>query len=330
MNNQRKELKKQAIEFLIEKGLLIPFDENLELYHGRVRKIEDKSEWKVDSNYNSSYVNNVYGIPMLSTADRKTASDFAIRNKEDSGKDNYISEIHKIVSSDKNALIFNKSFDFSNLNEEERKMITTALMRVSNYEISQLSPSKFEDRDSYVKVYEILKRICISNNYQYISEENVNDVIRCLNNENKRQLVRQIAGAMNAKLLFIYKPEFLMKKFGFEKELSKRTWFEIEGNGITKRYPLNQEYVSSLLINNNIIGIRSIVDSARLSKKIIGYYFFDLDKINTEKAIGDRYQSVINEFGEITKLLSDFIENENMIEFFKTSSPEETINYIKG
>ncbi len=84
--------RQQAIDELRRLGVLIPFDDNLKLYHGRAVK-EDDDEWKVEPQYQGAGYENIYRVPAFSTGSDKVAMGFAVkRAREQNDKINDIKE----------------------------------------------------------------------------------------------------------------------------------------------------------------------------------------------------------------------------------------------
>ena len=77
----RKDDIQSAIKVLMDLGLLVKFDDSLELYHGRVGRSGE--EWSVDPNFtnadNSTGNRNVNSISALNASDQETAEEFATK-----------------------------------------------------------------------------------------------------------------------------------------------------------------------------------------------------------------------------------------------------------
>ena len=126
------EKRKEALDFLIKVGMLIPFD-SLELYHGRSRGKHEEGTWYVDPSFNNSNNatgnRNINGISALAAADKQTAYKFAKARSLFSGTP----EIHKIDSTIDNALIFNLRFKMDELSKEDKdKCLESAVWLLSD------------------------------------------------------------------------------------------------------------------------------------------------------------------------------------------------------
>ena len=317
----------EAYDYLTKIGFLIPFDDNLELYHGRNRGRRETEEWRVDPRFknggNLTGNRNVYAISTLSTGTKELAMDFArSRAMSDGGTP----EIHRIKTDDKNAMIINRNFSMSRLSPEERSKVTYYLTVLSHFNISELSPADFRDRDAYVAVYKTLKAECTKT---YICQEDVERVHKKISETRvvSKKLVEQIAGALNAKQLLISNPSIVIQKFALENEENFRHSFAVKVGDDIVSAPLNQEYIAAWLAHNHIVGAKSKVYSGTLDENIDAFYLFDLDKINTEKALGEKLQHIMSEYGEFSKAVENFASSE-VVEFLSTASPRETVEYF--
>ena len=147
--------------FLKEKGVLIDFDSNLHLFHGRVN-LGEKSFF-VDPNFDNSgqtlghYNNN--GIPGLHASGFDIAKKYADKRycEIEDDKDKKI-EVHQIVPTEKNLFIFNlqKLFDI-----EEIEPYLSNSYHLSNEEIDIIKKNVLSDQDKQ-KVCDAIKTIASS------------------------------------------------------------------------------------------------------------------------------------------------------------------------
>lgn len=318
-------LHKKHIDTLVKYGILIPFDQRLKLYHGRARSSSEKGDWKVKPMFknggNSTGNYNVYSISTLSTADYQTASDFA----RERVFRNATPEVHRIVTDDKEAMIFDYEYDLSKLKKEDKDEVMEAFKGLVDYKMSTLTPIPFEYRRTGGIIFESLKQKRIESNTSLLSEEDIDDVYKNLANTEvhsyespiTRDIVHEIASSMNTKVLFKYYPDKLIQKYALEPKSENRNNMMV--NNI--KYPINMNYIASVLSNSHIVGVRADIDSATLDRVITGYYIFDLDKVNTEKAMGEKYQDIFNSYNEISKLFSSFKLDKKLLETLH-QSPE--------
>ena len=124
-----KSKKEEAIKALIEVGMLIPFDEDLALYHGRSGDKDERGEWYVkpefDNGGDATGNRNLNGISALSTAEYASAEKYA-RVRSKFGRTG-TQEVHRIVPMHGNALIYNGDFKLEDLTPEQRGKVNFAI-----------------------------------------------------------------------------------------------------------------------------------------------------------------------------------------------------------
>ena len=329
--------RQKSIEFLISIGFLIPV-KDMELYHGRARKEGETGEWQVDPNFsnasNASGNHNVNGVNALATGAKDVATDFAeARTYEVRGK--ATPEVHRIYAENPNALIINRNFDVRKLTPEQQKMFYNALSWLSNYPLTQLAPVDFKYRKVARIVYDALKQELSNRGQSFVDNEIVDKVLADLSKiypTIDKKIVVDIAGAMNARKLVSNNPEIAISKFALERSQSHRETMWIQ-DPKSKKYitcPLSTEYIASWVANNGIIGVSSKVSSATLDRDIKAVFLFDLDSVNTEKALGDKLHSIMEEFGAITEIVDDCVPNKSMEELLKYGTPEQIMATIRN
>ena len=133
--------KKKAIAILVSLGAA-KYVRDLDLYHGRAG---DGGHWEVSPAFNNGSNNtgnhNVYSVSGLYSGDYETAKEFA--EKRVARGNGSVAEVHKIVSINKDAIIFDFSFDKSKLTEEEKNMYYSALNTLCSFGISEALPIKY-------------------------------------------------------------------------------------------------------------------------------------------------------------------------------------------
>ena len=355
---EREQKFQEAIDVLVRLKALIPAD-SVTLYHGRASLPEDVNNWQVDNSYqnagkqehhrNLNMVNGLSTSPSLEDASkyaRGRARDLNRIAAENGGIDaKYVPEYYEIKPETSGLYIIN-NFDFkpSKLSAKELKEFYLALNVFINYEPTELAPVRFEDRQIAGEVYKILsgKLTQKINNYEagvenqrLLSNDDVNacliELFEMGFKSNLKQVAREVAGALNARELLAKNPGELASRLSFKDgrkpEEIEAGEIEIRASDGTKySVPVSNEYVYSWLVNNHIIGVsKDIFDTG-----INNCFMFDLEKINTEKALGDKLQSILQEFGEFSKLTENAFEDEQLTKFLESSSPEETMEVFRA
>ena len=347
-----------AVDVLVRLGALIPA-ESVTLYHGRASKPEEVDNWQVDVSYqnagkqadhnNLNIVNGLSTSPSLEDASkyaRGRARDLNQIAAENGGIEaQYVPEYYEIKPESSGLYIIN-NFDFkpSKLSAEELKEYYLAFNVFINYEPTELAPVKFEHRRTAGAVYQLLSERLTQKMNDYDAGVGAERLLSKIDIENAQSelfqmgfqidlstLATEIAGALNARELLAVNPGELVSRLAFRDNRAKD---EIEegsirikaSDGKTYKVPVNSEYVSSWLTNNHIIGVsKDVFDTG-----INNCFMFDLEKINTKKALGDKLQSIIQEFGEFSKLTENAFEDENLTKFLESSSPEETMEVFRA
>ena len=363
-NQQEDPSKIEAREKMESIGLFIPMGK-LELYHGRDPN-EDKEEWSVRSDFSNSDNNtgnwNVNAIDALNTGDFVTARDFAVERtlhklRERSGLDPFQFstkreeyrrqirageipiEIHRIISSDPNAIIISSEYSKS---EQER--ISQAIIPLLP-EILEGSPVDFKYRDTVPLFLETINEDFNLKNKGYVSQEEIPQILEKLklriqqsNNPQAfidEDFVKQVAGSINSRFLLRFTPVSLIHKFAISKSDTFKAAFSSETGDIIRQLPINRDFIARFLKSNHIVGLKIRVDSATLGRNISNTILFDLTKVNTVEKIKQKEQTFEKVFGEFSQEMNKSLESSKSHPLVKLlsenyyASPEEIIEEAK-
>lgn len=277
--------KYRALETLKDLGVLIPLSE-LDTYHGRARHLDEVEAWEVDPTFRNggddSGNNNVNKRPTLYTASEATATDFAaaradIGNLRITGSPEYAAEIHRIVSQDTDAMVFNYDFNLADLSVEERGQYFAALKKLL-LTVSEGSPLAFEDRQAW---NQLAPHIQALGQRQYIMETDISQL--SLVSGLSEPVVRQLVGAINAQQAAGSQPGYLVDRLVGSSEDLSHGRVKLEGNW--QDVPLNLEYVKKYLQEAHIVGVQQPIYSATLDSNLDIVSFFDLDKVKTTETM---------------------------------------------
>lgn len=363
-NQQEDPSKIEAREKMESIGLFIPMGK-LELYHGRDPN-EDKEEWSVRSDFSNSGNNtgnwNVNAIDALNTGDFATARDFAVERilhklRERSGLDPFQFstkreeyrrqirageipiEIHRIISSDPNAIIISSEYSKS---EQER--ISQAIIPLLP-KILEGSPVDFKYRDTVPLFLETINEDFNLKNKGYVSQEEIPQILEKLklriqqsNNPQAfidEDFVKQVAGSINSRFLLRFTPVSLIHKFAISKSDTFKAAFSSETGDIIRQLPINRDFIARFLKSNHIVGLKIRVDSATLGRNISNTILFDLTKVNTVEKIKQKEQTFEKVFGEFSQEMNKSLESSKSHPLVKLlsenyyASPEEIIEEAK-
>ena len=320
--------KEKAIQYLVDLGILLRFDDNLELYHGRARMDNESGEWQVQTNFNNAgnttANKNINNIATLYTSDKATAQKFAEARSYRRGGS---SEIHRIISKDKDALIFNRQFDMNSLNSDQKKRVKAALKDMQHYSLSSSIDIKFEHRNICLEIGRALTNYTLTARISVINDSIVEQMFRHFypkfgKVQGLHDLIHDMAGAINARFLVTHYPQLAVRSF-----VTQESSFQVQGEN--SPCALNLDYIASWLSNNHIVGEKVGVSSATLQDNITTFSLFDVDKVNTQKAIGDRYMSMLNQFGGIGRIVGNISSDRAVMKAMSSDDPKQVVSFVR-
>lgn len=303
----------EAREKLESIGLFVPMS-RLELYHGRDPN-GDKEEWTVRSDFSNSGNNtgneNINKIDALNTGDFVTARDFATertvgkfcepweeeaieyRRRIRSGE--IPIEVHRIISSDPNAIIIDIKTPW-----KEQGNISKAIDPLLP-KILEGAPVDFEYRDTIPLLVRTIEDDFNLRNKKFIKEEEIPQILQRLkerirNSSNPlaivdEKLVTHIAGAVNSRYLLKNDTVDLLRKYAFYEDDFLEDIFVTESGNVKCKVPFSRDYVARFLRSNHIVGIKTTVDSATLDRNISNTVLVDLLRVNTVKEVNTKAES---------------------------------------
>ena len=116
---------------------------------------------------------------------------------------------------------------------------------------------------------------------------------------------------------------------------SKKESWDINRGDITHQLPINRDYIARFLRSNNIVGLRTNLESGTLQRKISNTILFDLTKVNTVEKIKQKEQTFEKVFGEFSQEMNKSLESSKSHPLVKLlsenyyASPEEIIEEAK-
>ena len=272
--------RKEATDILIKLGFLIPANE-LELYHGRA---SDGSDWQVDPNFNNAGDAtgnmNVTGFPVLYTSSYETAAAFAKRRS--SITKSLKQEVHPISFTKNSFYIFDITKTADSLNSNEKELLFEAMATLTRL---PSSPALLQsDYSHYIyDATELIEKYIKENNKTLISLEDA-EVLKQILAESlfkgtpstsAFEFVDKIITANATKLALRNIPQQTIRCI-----MGRASENTLHFSGI--KIPLDTEYVLSSLKKGEIIGVKSVVDSATLDKIIDTYSIFDLHAVQRD------------------------------------------------
>lgn len=279
----------RATEVLTKLGLLKRMSD-LDLYHGRAKDSSDKV-WHVDASFNNggnaTSNRNINDVPALNTSDINTAERFS---KARGGNE---SELHHIVSSNPDARIIDRNFDWNKLSTEEKKEIYTALTKTLP-NISEGAPLDFKDRDIGLnQSFKIGDIKSPNSDFLYIKDaKEIANKLQCSENA-----VLRLGAARNTWQLLKRDPRCTGALLGAY--LHARNTVRVETDGSKIDLPINRDFIGSWLKKMDVVGMKMRVDSATLGETIDNYLLFELDDVDTEQRVEGERQYNAKRLGNI-------------------------------
>lgn len=273
MNNNLAK-KEKHINFLKKIGFLIAYN-SLELYHGR--RQETNEDWFVRSDIDNSFDknrNNIMGIPCLCVASYAVAESYA---KGSSFDDPSKMKIYEIVSTDENALIINEKFNINKLSENDVLKFYQAIQSLTSGALKSYLNTL---NSSELVLAEIDKK---SNEYELISEVGEAEIYNRMISNGKRvskDLVNKVVGAINSQINFQHLPMMTISSYVFDTRKKRNS---VPSGG--QKYPINQDYIRSILDRNNIIGINKKAFSGSNDYIV---YVFNLSKVQDAEKVPEQ------------------------------------------
>lgn len=305
-NQTKLDIRKQALQTLIDLKVIIPFNNSLQLFHGRVS--DDNEKFYVKDNASDTdyyHESSIYG---LHTSNYDIARLYAIaRAKEKYEKSNDNPpvdaqiQVHRIISITNNTFIFDickiynieeieqeliqylgltkedvEQLKINRLNVNQMTKLKDAFsILISTYTIPELMPELFKNEQN-IKILKDCKTICTKNLKQgkepLIYDDDLEKYLQKLPNLNA-DLIQSIAGCLNTYNTLTHTCDLPLL---FSKLQS--------GFNLTENCSLNMQLFKNFLLQLNICGIHQKVWRSDIVKptNFDDYFFFDTSKINTE------------------------------------------------
>ncbi len=306
-----KEAKHKLIRELTRLKVLVPFDDNLKLFHGRANETNKKFHIKsyVDNSGNKLGHYNVNVIPGLHTSTYDIAKRYAEARKNQAYKKainvSVAPEVKRIVATSPNLMIFNlcKIFNLDDIlsslsavislpKETEEKLYSDLLPKKEFdaclhiikeltlcYTLPQISPTLFNNEEQ-IKITKNLLKLAKQNYSKYnryvVTDNDCDNYIKKLSplTDKEEENIKNIAGAINVYYALAHSGDIAML-------LSKlQSGFDFD-DICTYNLDFFNDYLQAL----NIVGVhQKIWHSDIINQNAFDdYFFFDTSKINTEQ-----------------------------------------------
>jgi hypothetical protein len=217
-------------------------------------------------------------------------------------RNNHEIQLHQIVLSDPDALIFNVGFSFNGLDAADSLKVPAALDALL-IPLSEGSPTDFDERHTVESLLDYVERLDRTAGTPFISEDSfINSVRGAGVNEDE---ALKIIGAVNARLVASTDPgeliNLLLDNDSDEVIMDAKP---IGDDNTIIKVPINLEYVKRYLQQSHIVGHSDIMNSVNIGKKFIGVMLFDLNKAHTADSLEQQRADSDQTFEAINSIVS--------------------------
>jgi hypothetical protein len=228
----------------------------------------------------------------------------------------YETSTYEIVSTDPDASIVDLDFqiDFSNQAAVSEVYSAFRSLQITDQDL----PVDFDDREIFPEIHSLFQEILADNRRHQIgdylldlpeTEQIISD--RGLD-ERSGEVLKSLIGNMNARLLTMLNPGLLVGSYLLRDRMDQPnivTYAAETPAGGKTLVPLNADYIEAWLKKAHIIGAKSqvIYGDDGLSHEQVA--FFDLDRINTKRHVGDSRKKLSTLFGGLACLASSMLES---------------------
>lgn len=284
----------QAVNKLIELGLFIPLSE-IELYHGRIAS-PDENGWQVDKHYDNTNSDantngdnlkrhNVCRRPVLYTGNYRVASDFALARAQKAGSEDS-AEVYRIFSDDPKAMLIDTvNFNKYRLSKKQYGELKQSMGELMPKQLSIVAPLTSQQakttRDQLVIDKWRDKPVYIGQaTEELVADMGLDDTATIA-----------WAGAINAYITMLEQPDDAVLDYLLGEEMI------VTNNHI---FPFSHDYINIALEAMHVVGVYHNVKSGTLSGKSCNIAsLFNLDRINTYKALSDKYGRIKQTVGQL-------------------------------
>lgn len=286
--------KYHAIRCLIGVGIFTPMDD-LALYHGRAG--EDGKRWRVQPAFNnhgdSTGNHNINQINALNTGTYEVARDFA----EARSRGRKVAEIHRIMSSDRDAVVIRRDFDWYRLTPEQYRDIKSAFAATLP-ELTEGAPVDFAEKEQASLTD---PRSLANAKTGFIHAEEL--PYRAARQGLGRSLAQHLGSAYNTRYALSEHPELMDSLVRTFHKGHNQLAIAIDGSSFN--IPISREYLAHWFRNIHAIGFETPVWSATLQRNIYDYMLFDIEKINTQAEIEHKKELTNRRLGKIALAASE-------------------------
>lgn len=306
----------KEFDILEKLGVLVPFDEELTLFHSDIKIDDSPKDWWVDP-FIDFYGSNKEEIfsPIQANSCKLLANKLYNRAKDIIGLSNayFQPETLKILPFEKGKYFLNANFDFTKLKNQEKEVVLNALKidsKADSIHVSKRSKPSFFEQSDFHLVYKEIVKLQNWEDDDFITFNMLDNF--CLKNNCSKKLAKKVAGIINA-----------IKSLNHNFTQALTYAFKCEE---INNMPFDKEYILSWAKENNIIGFSQefFVDKISPAQRV--YTIFDKTAVGSEKQVLKR-QNLKNRERKFFSVVENLTADEKLEIFLKKSNPQEIVDY---
>lgn len=321
--------RKQAMQTLVDMGAF-KYAKDLEMFHGRAG---DGSPWEVDPKFNNAGSlfggSNIHEVNALYTSNKDVARAYAYSRAQAS---DYIdlSEVHKIVALDDDAVLANMNFNPEYLDPEDKELFNKSVETLLPFGITHGNPIIFEFKDTLPIIMSKLSEFQAEKQIDVLNKEQLEEFTKGLKKipqlnlifnypDDLKIVVNSLVYGSNSAKAIAKNPISAIDLFVENLELYYDT------NNV---FPIGSPYIFAWCKSNHIIGVEEEIFAHPTCSYTDIYSLFNLKNIATPKQLEKMQAKKQRDFGGISTYLTNVVCPEYS-EFLTKSNSREVLDFIK-
>ena len=320
--------RKRAMQTLVELGVF-KYAKDLEMFHGRAG---DGSPWEVDPKFNNggslfgSF--NIHEVNALYTSNKDVAKAYAY-NRAQASDFIDLSEVHKIVAIDEDAVLVNMNFNPAYLDPEDKELFNKSVATLLPFGITHGNPIIFEYKDALPIIMSKL------------SEFQAEKQIDVLNKEQLAEFTQGLKKIPQLNLIFDYPDDlkFVVNSLVYAnnsihaiaKDPVATIDLFIENLELycdnNNPFRIGSPYIFAWCKSNHIIGVEESIFAHPVCAYETIYSLFNLKNIATPKQLENMQAKKQRDFGGISAYLTNVVRPEYS-EFLAKANSREVMDFI--
>ncbi len=320
--------RKQAMQTLVDLGVF-KYAKDLEMFHGRAG---DRTPWEVDPKFNNAGSlfggSNIHEINTLYTSTEDVARAYAY-NRAQTSDFTDISEVHKIVATDEDAVLANMNFNPAYLDPEDKELFNKSVETLLPFGITHGNPIIFEYKDALPIIMSKLSEFQAEKQIDVLNKEQLEEFTKGLKKipqlnlifnypDDLKIVVNNLVYGSNSAKAIAKNPISAIDLFVENLELYYDT------NNV---FPIGSPYIFAWCKSNHIIGVEEEIFANPTCSYTDIYSLFNLKNIATPKQLDKMQAKKQRDFGGISAFLTNVVSPEYS-EFLTKANSREVMDFI--